>query len=777
MEAWTHGAGASAPILQNVTVPYGLLTVAGHGAVRLSTTDVTTTAVLPVTFSGLDLWVGGTACATWNVNFGTGRSSADFTVIGNGVAEGTGAITPTITSTGISSGTGTYTFPVSCSDSNGNASNTVNLTYTTVANACMLGPTDRVDFNTCPSTLGNSTNQKVWLPVGADYHNGGSNLCCTNVRSSWGTFTNQVTFEYADPSRPAYTPVFTTGGSTSTMSNYRVTGLILSGNLNSLGSPPISGYSCSSCSNIVFDHLKEESSIGLLGGASMNTSEIAFNENGPCAAVGGVPSCGVTDSSFNYFPSGLQPSSNTYSLRNDWRHYYNNAWFFNNVSDVDLEDNIILESNVAPIAVPIHPDSCQVGDGATPDHVTIKRLTYLQGSGSIIGQGCQFRGSLFGGGYPNALVTGYVDDGTSGHGPGTVLTLVTGVLESDSNGSLIVIPGSIAYTDQVRMNGAANATTATLTNLSPTVIGSPSSPVSIYAACTLCDWVEDGFLEATAVSTNWGSNGEAGTSVFEDFNLTQMNATPMFETTFTGSINASNVLSVASPPVSNNANELPCIAGCGRMHFSTGCTTYQACNYNPNALQSGTLNANGSTYSVLGSPGAQGSQTIFISPAYVQGTNVAGMTQGPWNNSSSSGPCTSQAMHTGTFLIKNGSSQAGLNQCTGITNTTLDPTFLSNTPVASDYASGMLPEAYMEANWSPAMTPEQGQVLLCKANKGRIGGAFDAGGGVTQGSGVTIETDAVHHTGGGNWMQNGVDSGIAITATVNGVTTRCSDAP
>lgn len=749
-----HGGGggiAAAPVLQSVSVPMGAQTRSGRGSVRLSSVNVTTTANFPQTFYGLGMWVGGTPCATWTQTFVGGRSSTDYNIIAANTPEGANAQTPNPSSTGQNLATGTYTWNVTCKDSNGHLSNTVSLSYVTVAHAVNIGTLDRVDFGVTPSGFGNTTGGQVLLSVGSDFHAPVANGCCIGMRFD-GAYANQVTIQYADPARPVYMTAIYTAGS---LANYRATGFTLSGPVGNAGTNVISGFTAASgstVSNIVWDNIHAEFSEALINNAA-NTSLGAFNSSG-CTS-----NCGITDSSFNYIPTGANPGSNTYEKRVVYRHFYNNAFIMGSGNDIDLEDDTCMSPMLAPGGE--HTDCMQVLDGATPIRVTIKRFSDLQADGGDQAQGVWFAGGLTGGVTPLDV---YVDDGTTGHGPGNIATRTSGSFNTNSNGATIIIPGSITYANGITMS-CANCNAAnqvTLVGLSPTNIGSSASPVRMYGSGTMNDSTFDGIIDSQATFAAFSSNGEQGTNVFQDFSYVQQNATPPLVMTYQGSITTGGVLTVTTTPTTNLPTEAPVLENGGRLN-------YPGCNYcGPGIAGQLTGTANGiGTYTVGPQPGSTVTlQTLQNSGAYP-------ITGGVWITQSF---CNTPELHTGTFQIGPGYGQGTYFSRDGTTcppaNTNLVH-FLGNSPnlpVAADYASGQTAQNYLQGlTWNNAVSNADVLTRNCLAIKGKIGGIFDGGTGHWWAA-VTGETNAVTHTGGGNWTTSGgQDSGIAIPG--------CSAAP
>jgi hypothetical protein len=278
----------------------------------------------------------------------------------------------------------------------------------------------------------------------------------------------------------------------------------------------------------------------------------------------------------------------------------------------------------------------------------------------------------------------------------------------------------------------------------------------------------DGIITAQSQPNGFGTSGEGGTTTIQDFAFFQMNATPPGEASYTGSIvGATGVLTVTSVPTINYPGETPCLIDCGRFNVPGVCAY---CNSGVSNQISGTLDGIG-TYNTFGwGFGDLASTTIKNGQGYAWPDNsVGGISQNLCNTT----------VHTGTFTMKNGTSQGGASVCGApVTNTTFTNVLAACCGAAmpsTNYASGQVPQQYVQAiTWSsrvssaPLLTNAQIMTNYCLALKPKLGGALDLGGGNYIGP-VTPETNGTTHTGGGNWVQNGTDSGTAIPG--------CSAAP
>lgn len=707
----------------------------GKGSVRLSSMDFTTSAFKPFTFSGIDLQTpAGTPCATWNVTFVSGRSSTDFTLPAANVAEGASAVTPVPSSTGANNLTGTYVFNVSCKDAGANVSNTVTLTRTIVnpggGGAVNYGTTD-TNVNFMPSGFGTSPGAYILFSTGMDRSNA---RFVFNISSG---FTQTVVLTYADITRPGGLSNMQIASTT----NLAVNDLVASGAFASQGALCVFCSSNGPYSNTTFNRDFGYFSVSYIGNASTG-----YYNAGGCTS-----GCGLFDSGVDTIDTGITSGGNP-TISNVWVwHFYDNCHFLgDSTAGIAFQDVMC----IAPMTrSAIHTDNSQIADGATPPNITYKRFMQLQADGFDQAQGAMFFGNLLVG-------MGYVDDGTASHGPGTQLTLTStgnlGVFSSSSNGSQIFSPfGSpVGVSDNVRVTciGSCSGNNKANLNISATNIGSPGSPVAFYSV-KVTNMQLDGMIYAGATFNGYSQTGAFGTSFFKDFDYVQQNANPAAITTYQGSITGS-VLTVSTQPTSNIPSILiPLVAFAGRLNYP-GCAY---CGVGIAQQLTGPSQGIG-TYQLSSAPGNLTTQTIQNSTAYpITGAGAIGF-----------GSCGTPVYGAGAMTVSSGYGQSGIGSCSDIafshTFSTTGGGGATGSASASDFASGMLPQTYLQAipgaTWQ-AMTIPQMQAKVCLSLKKKIGGAFDGGGGVWYGS-LTGETDAVLHTGGGNWIQNGVDSGIHI---------------
>lgn len=726
----------TAPVLQAVTVPYGNLTRTGHGTVRLNSPPVTTAAVNAVSYPGLGLLAPTSIpCDTWTLSFvsnSASRPGSDFTLPPANTAEGAAAITPGVSSTGQGNLAGNYVWNVSCVG-NGFASNTVQLTYQTVTNAVNLAQADRQDFGATPAGFGNVAGAQVLFSVGSDFH-----AIATNQMRFAGAFTNKVKFTPADVARLPYMSHIGIGGS---MSNLRVTGFILSGSLPS-GVNVVMGGGASTGNtlhDIDFDHMEYHGSQAMINGNS------AFSGFG-LSCTGGP--CTFTDSLIDYTEAGMSLGNNMTYQRINIRHIYSDCMNMQNVTNVLIEDF----NCIAPMirAGGNHTDTMQIADQATPNGVTVRRFTQIQGDGDDVAQGPYFGGAQLGSGA--SPFKAYIDDGTAAHGPGTIITRVSGYWGTGAGNSTIVIPGVIASSDGVTINcipacnTAGTPTTGNVTGIAPTVIGSPASPVNVYGVGTQ-NFKMSGIMAGVGSFHGFTQGGNAGTSWLYDFDYHQGQGNPFLTSTFQASATG-GIMTVTNTCTSNVPGE-PCFIG-GRLN-------YPGCNYcSTNQISSkisGSDQGPGQWNLTGGAGGNFTLQTLNSSASYP--LDGAWGEQSNCNTPHQSGTLNiDRGYFQGGYFANGGGCAAGVNFPSS--NTTVGTKVFGYSPngtlSAADYASGMLPSAYILAHPSTgSTTPAQMLTIECLANKGKIGGKKDLGGGLWAGA-VTGETDAINHTGGGDWI-------------------------
>lgn len=749
-DAWLPrgvSSAPSAPILQAVSVPFGVKTPTGRGGVRLSALDITTTSVKPQTFSGLGLMSPtAPACATWTIAFvsnTSGRTATDFTLIAADTADAS-AVTPVPSSGGNQNLAGTYVWNVFCKDSGGNQSNTVTLTYTPDANTATVGTADATNNGLTPGSFGSVAGAKLTMAVGLEKHGG--------VSLALPTFANTVTVTPADTARRPYLTQLGIGGASP--GKILVSDFVLSGAITGVPSNAIIGIAPTAgnvVSDIVFDGIHFYGSETLLGSNSAQGAISFFPSQGSCSS-----NCGVQNSSFDYVESGYSPASHSFSRNVAFRYVYNNCIFFTNPSDVELSDVKCLSPMQRPGGA--HPDMMQICDGCTPglpsSPVVINRFLASQADGDYFAQGPYFAGTLL-------HIQGYVGPSSN------VFTKTSGNFPSIS-GETVTIPGSVLSSAGITMT-VTSGTTATLNGLSPTTIGSVGSPVDLYGVATQ-SFQMSGIMSSQGGPYGTATPGNNGTSWLYDYDYVILTAQNPLVGTFDGEIVTPGTLTAYSTAASSVPNETAFITSGGRLNIPT-------CAYCFNGGVAGRLTGTDfgpGTYTLQNSLlGTVARQTMQISGVY------GGQAAPYWVQSN----CQLPDVQGGTYNIDRGFFQSGMfpNSGGGCTvgvnfpaaNTTIGshafgPTANSYTPpggalTSADYASGVLPEAYLAAHpFTASDTPDDILRINCLANKGKIGGKKDGGSGVWYGA-VTGETNAGTHTGGGDWIIFNGTSHVAST--------------
>lgn len=730
----------SAPVLQSVTVPMGLLTRSGRGTVRLSSAPFTTASVHPVTYPGLGLYVGGAPCATWNVGFGSGRSSSDYTLIAADTPEGDGARTPTPSSTGQNAASGNYVFPVSCKAADGTPSNTVNLTYQGVANAVNYGDStsDRLDFGVTPSGFGNVAGAQILVSVGA-------NLLANGLPAMRfaGAFTNMVTMKPADNARMPALGNISTGGA---MSNITIRDFVMSGQIASA----VNTYTGTSASSgntvhdVIFDNITYYGSEAMNGNG--HNQALGAYSSGGCTA-----NCILKNSLFEYIENG-SALGDFVTLQNVvFRYIYANCMFMSGIHDVLVEDVMCLSPNSRVFGQ--HTDSLQIADTGGPYNITFRRLATLQGDGDDMAQGPYFGGGPLGkSGDP---FTGYIDDGTAGHGPGNVLTRLTGYWGAAAEGSIIATVGAgIAPTDHVTIHClpsncdvTGSKTSAQLNGLAATNIGSPSSPATFVGMPV--DVHMSGILVSMGSTHGTAQSANGGNSYIYDFAFTQQQPVTPKINSFMGSI-IGGVLTATTVATTNIPGTTGYISNSGRLNYP-GCNY---CSIGSVGNKSSGSDFGPGTWTVSASLPSVSNILLTTSQAYdqggawfIQGNCDTGNQQGTFN--------LDRGWYQGNiFANTTGGCPSGTFPASNTTIGTKAFGYGSNgTITGADFASGMMPKAYLAAvtsvnkDWTPAQILR----LNCLAQKGAAGGKFDLGGG-DWASAVTGETNATTHTGGGDWI-------------------------
>lgn len=738
-----------APVLQNQTVNMGLLTRTGRGGVKLNSSDITTVDVSGnplVTFSGLDLQVPLTIpCATFTVTFNSGRSSGDFTLIAADTPVAS-AITPVVAAGGQGNLTGNYVFNVSCKDAGGNVSNTVTLTYTGVANAVNWGDqSGDVTFGIWPSGFGNVAGAKVLISTG---YNRMASRVSINIAS---TFTNQVTWQNADVTRPAAM----TNLQLQSMTNVRMLSLIASGDLTAAvanGAGVVFGFAASggAYSNAVLEDTHGYFNPSYIATA-INTFGFQWN--------GCTSGCGGTNNSVDYIQQGVTFDGGTAGTINGMtiRHFYQNGAQAANTAAWTINDlHMIAPMIQNPL---VHADNFQCSNGASCDNLIFNRLLVAQADGVAPAQGIPFGGGgqatieTLGGGTANAAV--YCDDGSGTGTPGNTCTVVaisggtSAQFQSGASGAHVYIVAggnAIPFASNVKLTCSSGTclgkTTGTVSG--PAIsVGTPGAPVAMYVANN-ANLQINGMASSISEPNGTFLNGSAGTSAIQQVTAVQHSPSTFSETQFTGTITGNQLvasgLSNNIPGASNTPlgaqMTLRYTGGACAGTYATGCGVIAS---GPNSVAG--------TYTLSGSPGNVGPVTMFASFAFPLPSGTV--------NTFRPGSCSDANANIGTMAITGVHYQGGTSgsPCPPA-NFTTTHAFYGNASVAgSDFALGVIPQTTLEAiprsTWI-AYTDAQVLAAMCRAMLPASGGVFDAGGGNWYGA----------FTGTGEWNDG---SGTAIT--------------
>jgi hypothetical protein len=728
----------SAPVLKSISVPFGLLTRAGFGEVRMDSQDVTIPSFHPQTFSGLDVMTdAGAPCATWRISFQKGRAATDYALFADDTPTAT-AFTPTPSAGGQNLTKGDYVWNVSCRTADGISSNTVTLTYQGIANAVNYGANDP-NFGATPSGFGDIAGARFLISVGTDAH-------LKRYIMPLGAAKNQVTVQPADVARMPYTTNVTTGNNSG---NIRITGFVSAGTVTGGGNFVFgaASNSVSTTHDITVDHVK------YYGSEAMIKGNTAF---GGFAFQNCTTNCVIRDSYFEFVEAGTSLSDNVTVQRVDIRYVYGDCINIGSANHIRVYDVRCM----APMSRfrGNHTDTFQIADNATPNDVIIQRVAQLTGDGDDYAQGIYFGGSILGGG---GSLKGYVDDGTAEHGPGNIFTRTAGSWGTGAQGATIVIPGHIAGADGVTMscipiscqtNGTPS--TAKLNGLAPTNIGNSANPANMWGVGTQ-NFQMSGILAEVGSTHGFAQQGNNGASYMYDFSYTQVDANPRKINSFMGSIAPAptgkhGVLTVTSAATTN----LPEISTgyvtlSGRLNYP-GCafcfnggigSKITGSDFGPGTYD---LPDNGSILGTVPPQSMQSSQAYFVGGAWGEQGNCNSPAQG------------------GSLSIDRGWFQGGyfgLANCAGMfpsSNTIIGKKVFGYAPNGAlspaDFASGMMPREYLNAH--PVTSKSSADELLlrsCLSQKGKIGGKLDRGDGFWN-SAFAGETNAANHTGGGDWI-------------------------
>ncbi len=361
----------------------------------------------------------------------------------------------------------------------------------------------------------------------------------------------------------------------------------------------------------------------------------------------------------------------------------------------------------------------------------------------------------------------FIDNGAGGGRPsgvnGNVATKVSGGWGYALQGSLVAVAGLFDGSAGIHVRcspqSCDTATQATLVGLSPTIYTNDVNPGQLVTL-GMSGMQMSGIVSIQAGPYGLLQVGNSGTSWLYDYDYVAMKPQNPLTGTFQGQL-VNGLLTATTQATSNLPNEQAFIEAGGRLRY-TG--SNGLCDYCFNG---------GVGFKTSGSalgPGTYNTQTTTENAPLQTMTITGGYSTGaPFF---SQAHCNDPLIQEGTFNIDRGVFWSGMFPQTGtgcvvgtnfpapnttIGNHAFGPTSNGYTPpggalTAADYASGMLPFDYIAAHTFTAAETYQDNILVaCLANKGKIGGKKDGGGGVWYGA-FTGETNALTHTGGGDWI-------------------------
>lgn len=217
-------SGATAPILNDTSIPFGSWTQSGRGVVRLSSPTL-----------GLLVSTGGSPVTGWNVvtqGTGSGCGNSAHWIAAGAVSEGASAITPTSSIAGDTAklSSGTCNFTVTASNAVG-TSPAKTLTLNVVANAVSLGDnavnypggTFANPYSVAGFESGTTAGQRKFiLTPGIQLPNYGIGFVDF-------AFTSEIKIVDADPARPAVVPGIAIAKSSGTSSYFTIENLTFDG--------------------------------------------------------------------------------------------------------------------------------------------------------------------------------------------------------------------------------------------------------------------------------------------------------------------------------------------------------------------------------------------------------------------------------------------------------------------------------------------------------------------------------------------------------------------
>lgn len=514
---------ANGPILNNVTVSYGQYTANGMGGVRLSSMDDATSYGVPVYGLGLQS-PSGTPCTNWMTTQTSGTSTHFSKYTG---AEGTTARTPVITSIGDSANlnAGPYIFNVSCTDSNGTASNTATLTYTIVDNAATVDeytgnfPAVTSGFANFATTAG----YKLLVPTGFKKLTG----------AGWSiTCPTECTMEWADKANPGLFQSFIPHSGQNT--HLEIKDMIFTG--DATAHPLTFGTSTLGTNTLRLTNV----GCRFKPQVAMASPLVCLNTR-----WNGAPGDSITDFSADWIGLGMRISGDGYTIkRATVSNFGTNAMDVDNTEDLIMED--VLFYNPQVTVGGYHADCWQISNGASIKNWNIKRFGCLTAGGFGAAQGPIFPGHT-------TVGKGYISDGAGGAGFNVVLTAPV----ADPNafftpsvvGSQLYAPGCIGPSENARVSASNLFNTATLTGISSRLCGSAVSPIDI-ATYTFENVNFQGMVHTGYSSWGMATHENHGTGGMQNFAYVGHVPQTLYTTNVTVNI-VGNQLTTIGPTYSN----------------------------------------------------------------------------------------------------------------------------------------------------------------------------------------------------------------------------------
>lgn len=709
------------PILVSQSVNIGEYTANGYGSVRLSSIDDNSWA-MPV--KGLNiLSTAGTACANWTTTRVSG-TNGHFSTVTN-APEGTTARTPAPTSTGVTAhlNGGPYVFNVTCTDANGNASNTATLTYNIVSLAANMGDFEG-NFPAITSGFANFATTPGYKIL---YSTGAKRL--TNFAGPSLRCPVECIFQYADKTRP--------GGLLSLQPNANnqlihlaIEDFQFTGDISTLSTGAIMNFKGNSGAN---------TTIRLKNVTCRFTPDQGTRYPRTCLdtswEAGNGGTYNIENLQAHWVGVGARVYRSGYKFKDlQISHFSINAFGVDGTpDDLTMHDSIWWAPEVSVGGY--HADCYQLGNGVSVKNWDIKRLACVMAGGYGSPQGPIFPGHT-------TRAKGYIDDGTPAHGPGHRVTIPgpnpepNTFYDPNKNGSQIIVPAcGITGATNSRLSNSTT-TSGDLSNIPDQICGSPSSLVDVGTYTMENVNLRDIVFTGTEFS-GYGASASHGVGGLQQF--AYVNQVPLTSYKTLATVNVvGNTLTVFAPTTSNAVYNAGITAGGSGIGYAvtypglTGATMYvtarlsgsQFCN-----LPTDTI----CTYTLSRTPGnVTGAAASFVPPV-----GLPPPTQSPQVNVSNSAY---PFMHTGSGQsITNGFAGAGLGFPLGggaygppPSNTTVTKVWSWTTaPVAANFDKGA-PQANFDAitpsAWL-AMDKDQILATYCSILLPKVGGLFDNGDG------------------------------------------------